>query len=154
MTLINILINSESVWKMTINSTNGRLPKVFISVAPQDSKWASEFIEALRGSEVSTKVEFNDPLSAEGVNARELANVLRRSKIVVMLLSPENLKRPQLYIELGAALADHKKIVPVLMQEINERRIPGAIKRYSPLLEPSPREAGKRVAEMIETLLN
>ena len=137
---------------MATNNANG-LPKVFISVAQPDGAWASEFMGALRESSVSAQVEFNDPLATEGTTARDLASALRKSKLLVLVLSAEALKRPQLYIELGAALADHKLIIPVLTEEINERRIPGAIKRYPLLREPTPREAGQRVAALIENTL-
>ena len=52
--------------------------------------------------------------------------------------------------EIGAALATHKRIIPVLINEVNPGDIPGPLAQRQMLRATSPEEAGKLVAEIIE----
>jgi hypothetical protein len=56
-----------------------------------------------------------------------------------------------MFFELGAALADRKRIIPVLSRKLPPNRVPQVLRRFRFLEEPSATEAGKRVAEVIKT---
>jgi hypothetical protein len=55
-----------------------------------------------------------------------------------------------MYFELGAAIADHKRIIPILVEDVEIELIPQFLRRLQFLRPASPTEAGKRVAEVIE----
>jgi hypothetical protein len=54
------------------------------------------------------------------------------------------------FFELGAAVADKKRIIPVIAQDVDISQVPLPVRRFQMVREESPIEAGKRVAGVIE----
>lgn len=66
-----------------------------------------------------------------------------------MVLTPESIQRPWTFFELGAALADGKRIVPVLSEGVELVDIPAVVRQFQFVRETSPEAAAKRVAEAV-----
>jgi hypothetical protein len=122
---------------------------VFLSYSIQDRAWVLEFSDAL--SEGGVKRWF-DPVAemAPGKPWREeMEEALRASRTLVLILSPASLDSRWTFFELGAAVADNKKIIPVAANDVDLSKVPVPLREYDVVREPSPREAGMRVAEAI-----
>jgi hypothetical protein len=71
--------------------------------------------------------KFTDALTTRWFDAHEILpgdrwqdkieKALRQSRVLIMAITPESVQRPWTFFELGAALADGKRIVPVLSEE-------------------------------------
>nr|VFK26982.1 MAG: TIR domain-containing protein [Candidatus Kentron sp. MB]VFK31243.1 MAG: TIR domain-containing protein [Candidatus Kentron sp. MB]VFK75414.1 MAG: TIR domain-containing protein [Candidatus Kentron sp. MB] len=121
---------------------------VFLSYSGQDLPWVSEFASALKTDGV--KAWFDADI-APGDNLQEkLQEALRESGTLVIVFSRNNLKSPWMFFELGAALADKKRIIPILPDDMEITRVPKALWQLQSLRKNSPQEAGKRVAQVIK----
>jgi hypothetical protein len=75
---------------------------------------------------------------------------LRESRTLVVVLGPGSQENPSTMFEVGAAMADRKRIIPVMLTDDAEPEgAPKMLRRYQPLRESSPQKAGQRVAEVI-----
>lgn len=121
---------------------------VFLSHSFQDRAWVSEFVRALREAGVETFFTLEDIFPGENWQEK-IEKALRESKTLIVLLSPDNVQSKWMFFELGAAVADRKFIIPILTQDIDIKDLPSLVRNYQFLYEPSPSEAGKRVAEVL-----
>ena len=122
---------------------------IFISYAGGDEPWASKFVDALTKEGVS--VWYDRAQLKGGERWQEtIERALRESRIVIALLSPDYLSNPTTFFELGAAVGDKKKIIPILTQDVEQTRVPSLLRERYWVREPSPQLAGKRVAEVLE----
>lgn len=120
---------------------------IFVSYSSKDRPWVSEFVAALRNEGV---IPWSDAEIAPGDKwADVIQQALRESSALVMILSPDNAESPWMFFELGAAIADKKKIIPVIVKNLERSRIPSLLQGFQFLDEPSPSIAGKRVAEVL-----
>lgn len=120
---------------------------VFISYSHRDEAWVKEFASALNDAGANAWSEYELEPGERWRERTETA--LRESSALVLVLSPENVDSPSTFFELGAAVADDKKIIPVINQEIDLERAPTLLRQYRALREQSPEKAGKRVAEVL-----
>jgi hypothetical protein len=121
---------------------------VFISHSSQDREWVQEFTSALKdaGAAVWSDQEI---LPGEDWQAR-IETALRESRTLVVVLGPGSQESPSTMFEVGAAMADRKRIIPVILADDAEpESAPKMLRRYQPLREPSAQKAGERVAEVI-----
>jgi TIR domain len=122
---------------------------VFLSYASKDKPWASEFGSALRDAGV--KIWFDEFNLVPGEPWQErVEEALRASRTLVVVLSPHSAESPWTFFELGAAVADHKRIIPVAREDMDWTHLPSPLRRLQILRESSPQEAGRRVAEVLE----
>lgn len=120
---------------------------VFLSYTAHDVPWVQAFASALRRSGV------------KGFDAHEIKpgdrwqnrveEALRESRTLVMVLTSDSVSRPWTFFELGAAIADGKRIVPVLAGDFDESNLPALVRQYQFVREPSPEEAARKVAEAV-----
>jgi hypothetical protein len=123
--------------------------KVFLSYSYKDRPWVEAFTKTLEKAGV--REWFDAANLPPGERWDELTqDALRKSQILVLILSPNSIDSPWTFFELGAAFADGKRIIPVLTEDLDWRRIPFPLARYQALKEHSPEEAGNRVAEVLE----
>lgn len=121
---------------------------VFLSYSSHDQPWVREFASALREAGVKGWFDAHDLLPGERWRDR-IEQALRQSRILVMVLTADSVTRPWTFFELGAAVADKKRIVPVLAEGVDISELPPLVRLYQFVHEPSPREAAKRVAEAV-----
>jgi hypothetical protein len=121
---------------------------VFLSYSSQDRSWVSQFAEALRRAGLTAWFDIAEILPGERWQ-EQIQKALRESTTLIVILSPNSIKSPWTFFELGAAVADEKRIIPVLTQDMDIRDVPFLLTRFQFLRESSPEEAGSRVAEVI-----
>lgn len=129
--------------------TEKRTYEVFLSYSSRDRAWVSEFAAALRDAGVKSWFDVSDLAPGERWQER-IQEALRDSNTLVVILSPNSVESPWTFFELGAAVADRKRIIPVLTEDVEVTHVPLLLKQFQFLKEESPREAGKRVAEVLE----
>ena len=123
--------------------------QIFLSYAFQDKPWVSAFVDSLKKQGVS--VWFDVQEISIGARFQELIEkALRESNVMVVILSVNSVKSPWIFFELGAAVADNKRIIPVVIDDIAHEKIPLPLTKYQYLREKSPVEAGKEVARALE----
>ncbi len=119
--------------------------KVFISHSATDTDWARSFAQALEQRGVTVR---SDEI---GVHPGEswsdaLETGLRGSDVVVALLDSESSSRPNLFFELGAAIAMGKRVVAIVPNGIDLGVLP--LRRY--LIRDTPEQNAE---EFSNTLL-
>lgn len=91
----------------------------FISHSSQDGDFAARLARILRNQGVSAA---SDQQIQHGENwETAIRGELDNAEAVVLVMSPDALNSPYVMLEVGAALASHKPIIPVLPPN---RRIP------------------------------
>lgn len=134
--------------EMTRGSVDVPEYHVFLSHSSNDEAWVRRFADALSAAGVDGWFDANAVLPGDrGLDRVEKA--LRQSRVLVMVLTPESVQRPNVLFELGAALADHKLIVPVLSEGADVADIPALVRQFQVVREKSPEAAAKRVAEAV-----
>jgi hypothetical protein len=127
------------------------VPKVFISYSHSDKLWARKFAETIASNGVEVWFdEFNikpgEPL------VESLEKGLRESDAVVLLLNAENINRPNLFFEIGAALGMNKAIIPVVPEGFEYHRLPLPLQRIKFLVRNSPEETARELAMAVAVL--
>ncbi|HVU11231.1 MAG TPA: toll/interleukin-1 receptor domain-containing protein [Phototrophicaceae bacterium] len=123
---------------------------IFLSYARQDQLWVSDFARALDTAGIHDYWVDSKALAA-GQNWEELLQeALRQSEIFILILTPNSLENPNVFFELGAAFADNKQIIPVLVGDIDVKQVPLSLTSRQWLRTDSPTEAGKQVARIIQ----
>jgi hypothetical protein len=124
-------------------------PQIFLSYSYQDKTWVSEFAHALQ--EQGVNIWFDAEQIALGDKLQDrLENALRGSNVLVVILSKNSVQSRWMYFEIGAALADNKKIIPIVVDDVGHEQLPPLLTRYQYLREQSPVEASKVVAKLFE----
>jgi hypothetical protein len=126
-------------------------PKIFISYSHSDQEWARQLAEALAKSGLDVWFdEFNikpgQPL------AEALEKGLRESDAVILLINSENVNRPNLLFEIGAAVGMNKPMIPVVSRDLEVHRLPALIQRIRFLLRKSPEETARELVTAVEAL--
>ncbi|HYL99722.1 MAG TPA: toll/interleukin-1 receptor domain-containing protein, partial [Blastocatellia bacterium] len=85
-------------------------PKVFISYSHSDSEWARKLAEAIAGVGLTVWFDQTDIKPGQHL-ADELEKGLRGSDAIVFLIDPDNVDRPNLFFEMGAAVGMNKTII-------------------------------------------
>jgi nucleoside 2-deoxyribosyltransferase len=121
---------------------------VFLSYSREDSEWASQFAESLREAGLRAWFDVHNLLPGEKW-MEQIQKALRESNTLIVILSPKSARSPWTFFELGAAVASGKRIVPVMAQDVPPQQVPGPLRHFQYLVEPSPDKAGRRVAEVL-----
>ena len=121
---------------------------VFLSYSSKDRAWVAQFVDGLKAAGLTAWFDAAELLPGERWQ-QQIQKALRESRTLVVVLSPNSVGSPWTFFELGAAVADHKRIIPVLTQEMDIRNIPTLLTQFQFLKEPSPKEAGKLVAQTV-----
>lgn len=124
---------------------------VFISHSSQDREWVSEFASSLRAAGVDAWFDESQLTPGDRIGER-IEEALRQSQTLILITSPQTLRSPWTFFELGAAVADGKRIIPVLTGGVSPEDVPVPIAQYQYLREPSPQQAGQRVADVLAKL--
>nr|VFK52439.1 MAG: TIR domain-containing protein [Candidatus Kentron sp. TUN]VFK52962.1 MAG: TIR domain-containing protein [Candidatus Kentron sp. TUN]VFK57954.1 MAG: TIR domain-containing protein [Candidatus Kentron sp. TUN] len=122
--------------------------EVFLSYSHEDKSWVSKFVSVLKTSGVNAW-SHADIFPGERWQEK-IQEALRESNTLVMVLSPSSIINRRMFFELEAAVADKKRIIPVILEDLDISRIPAALLKFQALREESPQEAGKRVAKILE----
>lgn len=114
-----------------------------------DKVWVKEFALALKEAGITNFFDTMDIKPGERWQDK-IEEALRDSRIFVLILSGPGDVSPWVSFELGVALADRKKIIPVVFEEIDWKSIDPILAKFQFLKASSGKEAGKKVAEIVE----
>ena len=122
--------------------------KVFLSYSYEDMPWVEQFAHALEKEGVDVWFDTHEIALGENIRDR-LQEGLRSSNILIVILSSNSAKSPWIFFELGAAVADNKRIIPVVIDDIGQENLPLPIIKYQYLRENSPVKAGEEIAKAL-----
>lgn len=122
---------------------------IFLSYSSKDKPWVSEFVATLKGAGVKAWFDASDLAPGERWQEK-IQEALRDSEILVVVLSQNSVESPWTFFELGAAVADRKRIIPIATEDFDLSKLPLLLKQYQLLKESSPQAAGRRVAEVLD----
>jgi hypothetical protein len=78
---------------------------------------------------------------------------LRESNVIALLVTPDTIKRPNLFFEIGAAIGMGKPLIPVLSADLDSAALPASLRERQHLLKRSPEAtAEKFLAILLDTL--
>ncbi len=123
-------------------------PDVFLAYARPDRPWAERLNDALRAAGVHAWLDAAEIRPGDAWK-EPMEKALRESKTMVFILTPRSVSDPWILFELGAAVAGHKRIIPVVAEDFDRRETPPFIGRYQFLEAASPEEAARRVAATV-----
>ncbi len=125
--------------------------KVFISYSHSDREWARKFAEAI--SEIGVAVWFDEfNIKASQPLVEGLERGLRESDAVVLLINQDNISRPNLFFEIGAALGMNKAIIPVVPEDFESHKLPLPLQRIKYLVRTSPEQTARELVTAVESL--
>jgi hypothetical protein len=122
---------------------------MFISYSLKDRPWVSKFVAALRSAGVRSWFDVAD-IKPHETWQKVIQDALRSSSTLIVILSHNSVQSPWILFELGAAVAGGKRIIPILTEDIDLRRIPLPLTSFEILKIASPKKAGMRVAEVLK----
>ncbi|MBI2911840.1 MAG: toll/interleukin-1 receptor domain-containing protein [Chloroflexi bacterium] len=119
--------------------------RVFISYShTHDKDWARQFAESLR--ERGLDVWFDDWSVHLGDSLPDaIESGLRDSDLLVLLVGPETAMGPNVWFELGAAVAMGKRVVPIVPADADLSRLPGSIRLRKFLIKRAPQEVAEEL---------
>ncbi|MBI5474317.1 MAG: toll/interleukin-1 receptor domain-containing protein [Ignavibacteriae bacterium] len=123
--------------------------KVFISYSHPDEQWARSFAENL--TKEGVEVWFDQFSVKPGASlSAAIEKGLRQSSVVVLVLNEENVERPNLFFELGAALGMNKVVIPIVSKGLEPGKLPLPLRMVRYLVRTSPKETAREVAAALE----
>jgi len=122
--------------------------KVFISYTHDDDTWAKAFADALAKQGLSLWFDQWDIKPGEKIS-EAIDRALRDSESVVFLLHPESVDSPNLFFELGAAVAMRKKIIPIISADFERSKIPIPLLQMRYLVRGTPDQTAEEVAKAV-----
>ncbi len=119
---------------------------VFISYASSDKDWAQAFARSLQklGQDVWTDWDSVNP--GESIQ-HSIENGLRESNLIVLMVTPSTVDRPNLFFEMGAALGMGKPVVLVRSEDVDIRELPSALRDRKFLLKRSPEATAEELVQ-------
>ena len=121
---------------------------VFLSYSAKDKEWVKAFSSELKKSGLDAW--FDAAQLAPGERWRDrVQDALRESRFLIAIVSPSSIHSPWTFFEIGAAVADHKRIIPVLTGGVDWGDLPSPLTQFQGLKEQEPADAARRVAEVL-----
>lgn len=123
-------------------------PQIFISYSSVDADWARSFAEALK--ERGERVWFDQFEISAGDSLRDALEAgLRASDVFVTLVEPQNLHKPNLFFELGAAIGMRKKVVAIVPKDIDPSQLPIELRLRRYLVRDTPEETAEELSHSL-----
>lgn len=124
-------------------------PQVFISHSARDKEWARSFAQALKDRGLTVWFdEFDIPPGESIRNALETG--LRSSDVLVALLDRESSARPNLFFELGAAIALGKKVVAIVPRDLDPSILPLDVRLRRYLIRETPEQTAEELTNTLQ----
>lgn len=126
-------------------------PKVFISYSHSDATWARQFADALKAQGVEVWMDVLNIRAGERIQEK-LERALKEADFLVSLLTPESAKSPNLFFELGAAVAMGKVVVPIVSRGEEAAHVPAHLQARRQLTRSTPKETARELVEEFHLL--
>jgi len=122
--------------------------QIFISYSSADANWARSFAEALKKR--GEKVWFDQFEIPPGESLRDALEAgLRESDVFVTLVESDNLHKPNLFFELGAAIGMRKKVVAIVPKDIDPSQLPIELRLRRYLVRDSPEDTAEELSHAL-----
>ncbi|MBF0336499.1 MAG: toll/interleukin-1 receptor domain-containing protein [Nitrospirae bacterium] len=126
--------------------------QIFISSAMQDSEWVSLFFDELRQTGVTVWFFTKDKNIVQGSSIVDLMEkALRESNVMVVIISKNSITSQWVFFEIGVAIADEKRIIPVVIDDVPYESFPVRLKAAACFHEKSPSKAAIKVASFLKS---
>jgi len=119
--------------------------RVFISHSVSDEPWVREFTDSLRGLGFEVELDYHNIRLGDSL-ADALEEGLRKSSVIVLLVTPDSIKRPNLFFEMGAAIGMGKRLVPVVSSEVDPAELPAPLRERQYLVKATPEATAQEFA--------
>jgi hypothetical protein len=123
---------------------------IFISHSRADREWVRAFAESLQAKGV--QVWLDDMQIPPGERLEDaIEKGLRGSDVVAFVITPDNVRGPELLFELGAAVAMGKRSVPIVSKDVETFQLPYPLRVRQFLPRESPEETALKFLASPET---
>ncbi|WP_320414582.1 toll/interleukin-1 receptor domain-containing protein [Candidatus Magnetobacterium casense] len=123
-----------------------------MSSAMQDSEWVSLFFNELRQTGITVWFFTKDKNIVQGSSVVDLMEkALRESNVMVVIISEHSITSQWVFFEIGVAIADEKRIIPVVIDDVSYESFPVRLKATACFHEKSPSEAALKVANLLKS---
>lgn len=122
--------------------------RIFLSYSGKDRPWVVNFANVLKKEGVDVWFDSHEIAPGEDFG-KSLEKGLRSSSVLVVILSMNSASSPWIFFELGAAVADGKRIIPIVIDDIEYEKLPLSLTKYQHLHESSPIQAGKKIIKLL-----
>jgi len=118
--------------------------RVFISSPHLDQMWVLEFAKSLR--EHGLEVWPDERGWRTGESWEEaLERSLRESHVMVLDVTPDSLKSPNLFFELGTALGAHKQVISIVSKDVDPASLPPLLRAKKSLIKGTPQATAEEL---------
>jgi formylglycine-generating enzyme required for sulfatase activity len=126
--------------------------KVFISYSRRDSgEFAEELLAGLELAGFAAFLDRHDIAAGEEWEAR-LGALIRQADTVVYIVSPESVKSPRCDWEVQRALAEAKRVLPVIFKSVPDAEIPAELQKRQFIRFDSAPGITRPLAQLAEAL--
>lgn len=122
--------------------------RVFISYPHSASDWARAFADQLAKHDLLLWFDQWNIRIGEKLTDR-IEQGLRESDAVVLVITPDGIRSPNLFFELGAAVAMGKKVIPIVSEEVDRSQLPIHLLDIRYLIQGTPEETAEQVASVV-----
>ena len=110
---------------------------VYISHSRGDARWVKELAKKLSDEGILVwRGETN--IAMESSVKAQVEKALKDSDAMVLLIDQDNANSPWLFFEFGAAVAMGKKLLPVILGDVDPSDLPFDLRQLNSLKKPSP----------------
>lgn len=102
------------------------MAQVFISYSRQDKDVAFRLREALMANKRDVWMDLQN-IQPSAKWEREITEALSGADTIVCLLSPDSITSPACKKEVDQAVAEHKRIIPVVVRDVHAQQVPPAL---------------------------
>ena len=125
--------------------------EIFISHSERDTDWARSFAQSLKQRGVTVWIDALDENVMPGESWPErLETGLRGSDVLVALFDAESSSKPNLLIELGAALGMGKRVVPIVPRGMDPSALPLNLHLRRYLIRNSPEQTAEELSNTLQ----
>ena len=123
--------------------------KIFLSYSDKDKSWARELAARLSDKGINVWFDPSEINLGEKISAT-LQEGLRSSSVLVVILSANVSMKSWVYFEVGAAIADNKGIIPVIIDESGKKNLQFPLDNFQYLNETSPSKAAEEIVKILK----
>jgi hypothetical protein len=120
---------------------------IFLSYHRKDDEWVRRLVDAL--SKQGVDVWYDEKIKPGESWREKIEEGLRQSRYVGFIITPETARSNWLALELGAALALKKPLIPIVAEDTPLEDIPGPIRLRKALPKSDPIVVAEKIARGI-----
>jgi WD40 repeat protein len=131
--------------------TSDRALKVFVSYSRKDEEFARELVIGLQFGGFEPYLDRHDISAGEDWEAR-LGRLIEAADTVVFIITPDAVESKRCAWEVECALAVRKRVLPIVWRNVEEARVPAALKRLNYIYFDKPHSFAPSLATLASAL--